>query len=470
MRTRVWSVALLGALLVWSSTEASAQRLSPRSRPTYGQANLRAGFMPDPHIMSGQMGGPIQANQLNGSCRGYISAAPNHVVVTRTGFRNIRFAVNATSDSTLVVMLPNGQLVCDDDGGSGLNPLVSTSSPPGRIAIWIGAYTQSYNGRPYNIGVSELNIGTDRIPPPGQGGGVVVRPNPGTGGGMAGGFNPRLPPAHGSVSLRSGFMPDPHVVSGHAGGPQSSASASGLRGQGTCRGHYSPQPSHVLMSPTGFRQIRFIVNSGIDTTMVVQLPNGQILCDDDGGSGLNPMITTASPPGAIRVWVGVYGSTSRNGPYNIGFSELSSVSTNNIPTPGGGGGTVVTPTPRPQTPAQVVQLTVGIPTTLLGPAMTDTVVATWNPRGGPPTQVQLAGTTVMAGSTRLETIPGSLRDPTVTVQQQRNGNLVVRAEQPPAGRGDRGQTFLLHVAWRGRPVVIDRWSGNATQRGPRWSR
>ncbi|MEZ4336688.1 MAG: hypothetical protein R3B82_08675, partial [Sandaracinaceae bacterium] len=233
------------------------------------------------------------------------------------------------------------------------------------------------------------------------------------------------------------------------------------------------QPSHVVMAPTGFRQIRFLVNSRVDTTLLVMLPNGQILCDDDGGEGLNPLITTTSPPGPIRVWVGGY-STSANGPYNIGFSELPQVTTNNVPPPGGmpgpgpgPGPVVVQPTPNP---AQVVQLTVGIPTTLLGPSMTDQIVANWSPRGGPPTPVQLQGVNVMAGNTRLESIPRTLRDPTVTVTQQRSGNLVIRAEQPPMGGGDRGQTFLLHVAWQGRPVVVDRWSGTAVERGPRWAR
>ena len=273
----------------------------------------------------------------------------------------------------------------------------------------------------------------------------------------------------GSVSLATGFMPDPHVLSGVSGG--GAASIRGNQINGACRGYYAPQPSHVLMSPTGFRQIRFVVNSGVDTTLLVMLPNGQIICDDDGGSGLNPLVTTASPPGAIRVWVGIY-SQNRSGQYNIGFSELGNVTTANIPAPGGGG--VVVQPQMPQQPpppvATVVQLTAGIPTTLLGPAMTDQIVANWSPRGGPPTQVRLQGTNVMAGSTRLEALPRTLRDPTVTVTQRRNGNLVIRAEQPPMGGGDRGQTFLLHVAWQGRPVVVDRWTGNATQRGPRWSR
>ncbi len=462
---KIWSVAIMGVLMVWSAAEASAQ-FSPRARPMFGQAQLRAGFMPDPHIMGGTMGGPVRANELHTRCRGSISGPPNHVINSRTGFRNLRIIVNAPVDSTLVVMLPNGALECDDDGGSGMNPLVQTAVGPGRIAIWVGAYSAGNNGRPYSIGFSELqSVGTNNIPPPGAGG-VHPHPHPPQRPPMqAGGISPQMPPAFGSLSLRAGFMPDPHVVSGTAGGP--------IRGNTvnrSCRGYYSPQPSHVVMTPTGFRQFRVVVNSRTDTTLLVMLPNGQIACDDDGGSGSNPLVVTSSQAGPIRVWVGTY-SSGRSAPYNIGFSELQSVGTHNIPPPGAGGPGPVVVQPTPQMPvAQIVQLTVGIPTTLLGPAMTEQIIAGWAPGGGPPQQVRLQGVNVMVGNTRLESIPSTLRDPTVTVTQRRNGNIVIRAEQPPMGRGDRGQTFLLHVAWQGRPVVVDRWSGNATQRGPRWSR
>ena len=58
----------------------------------------------------------------------------------------------------------------------------------------------------------------------------------------------------------------------------------------------------------------------------------------------------------------------------------------------------------------------------------------------------------------------------VTVMQRPNGTLLVRAEQPPMGRGDRGEQMLLLVRWAGRPTIAERWSGTAVQRGPRWSR
>ncbi|HHH28409.1 MAG TPA: hypothetical protein ENK57_08700 [Polyangiaceae bacterium] len=462
MRAKIWSVGLLGMLMAWGAPESASAQFSPRARPAFGQARLRSGFMPDPQITEGRMGGPIQASQIQSGCRGYISAAPNHVISSSTGFRNLRILVHANSDSTLLVMLPNGRIVCDDDGGAGLNPIVQASVGRGRIAIWVGAYSAQAAGATYSIGYSEMgNVGTNNIPLPGQAARPVAPPP------AAAGLAPQAPPAFGAVSLRSGFMPDPHLLAGTAGGP-----IQGNQISGGCRGYYSPQPSHVLMAPTGFRQIRFVVNGGGDTTLLVMLPDGQIVCDDDGGSGANPLVQTTSRPGSIRVWVGTY-SRGRTINYNIGFSEMGSVGTNQIPAPGRGA-VASPPRPGPVAPpvaaAEVVNLTVGIPTTLFGPAMTDRIVASWTPRGAGATPVTLQGANVMVGNTRIESLPSTLRDPTVTVTQRRNGNLVIRAEQPPMGRGDRGQTFLLHVAWQGRAVIVDRWSGNATQRGPRWSR
>lgn len=462
MRGNVWKVATIGALVgLWmlGPSVASAQ-FAPNARPVFGAARLQAGFMPDPHVMSGTIGGPVQANQINGGCRGYISGPPSHIVRSRSGFRNIRFVVNSRSDSTLVVMLPNGAIVCNDDGGSGMNPLVEAAVGRGRIAIWVGSYSRSNVGTPYSIGITELgHITANNI---GGGGGVVVAPRQPPM--QAGGIQPQMPPSHGTISLRAGFMPDPHVVSGQAGGP-----ISGRQVNGSCRGHYTPNPNHVLMAPTGFRQIRFVVNSGFDTTLLVMLPNGRIVCDDDGGRGSNPLIATTSSRGPIRVWVGSY-SSNRHGPYNIGFSELGHVGTNNIPAPGAGGGVVVARPPPVVAPADIVQMMVSIPVTLMGPGMPGNTVALWNPRGGRPTQISLQGVNVMAGGQRIESIPSTLRDPVVTVVQQRRGALIIRAEQPPTGRRDRGQQFLMRVQWRGRPVVTDRWNGTATQRGPRWSR
>lgn len=458
-------IAALSAVCAWAVTAGAEAQFQPMARPRHGLADLQSGFMPDPHVMQGVMGGNVVASQFGGNCRGSIFPQPSHVIRSRTGFRMIRFVVSAAADSTLMVMLPNGQILCDDDSGGSLNPLIQTPSPPGDIRVWVGVYSDSAQNQPYTIGFTELSHITHqnlaaggRPPPPGY-----PPPPP------MSGINPNAQPAYGTVSLRAGFMPDPHVVAGHAGGTIQASNV-----DGSCRGWITPQPNHVLMSSTGFRNLRFAVSSGIDTTLVIMLPNGQFACDDDGGdSGMNPLVSVSAPPGPIRIWVGSY-SQGQTGPYNIGFSELAHVDTSAIPPPGGQ--VIVRPPPPgnnfppPQPQGELVQMSVGIPVTLIGPGMDANTIAVWSPPSGPPTQVRYQGRAVVVGSAQITQVPPSMSDPIVTVVQLRNGGLVIRAEQPPAGRGDRGQALVILVRHEGQPRVAEQWTGTAVQRAPRWSR
>jgi hypothetical protein len=460
----------LGLLLAFGAPLAvpgtAGAQINPGGRALYGQVQLQRGFMPDPRILSGNAGGPIEARSFNPSCRGYVTSQPSHVIRSPSGFANLRIVVRSNpTDTTLMVMLPNGQVLCDDDGGEGFNPLVTLSSPGGPIRIWVGTYSSSGVGGAYTIGFTEYgHVTASSLGAPS---GPVLPPV--MGGGTPGGLNGMAPAMFGTMSLSRGFMPDPAIAQGSvAGGPIRGSSV-----QSGCRGHYQPNPSHVIQSGTGFSSLRLLVRASVDTTLLVQLPNGQILCDDDGGSGLNPLITASSPPGAIRVWVGAY-SSSGSGAYTFGVSELGSVTTERLPMPGGGPGVVVRPPTRPPVvvppqPQDIVRMQIRIPVTLFGPGMPGGTVAVWQPRGGPEVQVTLAGRRLMVMGQVIETVPPVLRDPIITVTQQRDGRMVVLAEQPP-NAGDAGQRFALRVSWSGRPVIDDRWAGTFQQRPPRWAR
>lgn len=470
MRGKLGWLVALGALVgVHGVAEVASAQFGPQASPLYGFAHLQSGFVPDPHIMRGVMGGSVEARQFSPTCRGVVNPQPSHVIRTGSGFRNLRFVVSGQSDSTLMVMLPNGAVLCDDDSGEGLNPLIAVATPPGEIRVWVGVYSSRNSGQPYTIGITELphinasNLGMGGpgpMPPP-------VAPPP------VAAVNPNLPPAFGSVSLRSGFVPDPHVVAGRAGGP---IAASVI--DRSCRGYVSQQPNHVLMSQSGFRQLRMLVNSSADTTLVVMAPNGQVYCNDDGGSGLNPVVSMSTGPGPIRIWVGTYSGSAAGAAYNIGFSEMGHVSTQNIPPPGTYAPQVqvqpIAPPPPPIQPpppvASVVQMQVSIPVTLLGPGLDPGTVALWEAGGRSGTQVTLMGSNIMIGGVSVVSLPPSMREPVVTVMQQRNGRLVVRAEQAPMARGDRGETMIVLVGWRGRPVIEEQWTGRFGQRGPRWAR
>jgi len=137
----------------------------------YGAIEMTDGARPDPMVLQGNFGGPVQASSINGSCRGWISGPPSHIINARSGFRNLRFVGRADSDTTLVVRYPDGHFQCDDDSGGAANPLVEGPTGPGQILVWIGAYSNGNSG-PYMLGVTTVpginysNLGSPVIAPP----------------------------------------------------------------------------------------------------------------------------------------------------------------------------------------------------------------------------------------------------------------------------------------------------------------
>ncbi len=126
------------------------------------------------------------------------------------------------------------------------------------------------------------------------------------GGGFVATFpNPNLPSNYGSGSLSGGFTTSVSVVSGGA----IDASVVGPN----CRGFISTASDYTLNFTTfvggpGLVPLVISTSSGSDTTLVVYGPNGNWMCDDDSGPGLNARIQLNNPaPGAYKIWVGSYG-------------------------------------------------------------------------------------------------------------------------------------------------------------------
>ena len=70
---------------------ATAQNYS--LNPTYGVANLSAGFTPDPYVVNVQSGGSINAANLSPSCRGYIADAEGSLAQTGDDLLKMRVPV-----------------------------------------------------------------------------------------------------------------------------------------------------------------------------------------------------------------------------------------------------------------------------------------------------------------------------------------------------------------------------------------
>jgi len=126
-----------------------------------------------------------------------------------------------------------------------------------------------------------------------------------------------LDPTYGNVRLAAGFLPDPHTVSLTAGGGIAVS-------MGECSyGYVATAPDvDFYYSGNGSNNLYIYARSGSDTTILVNQPNGNWLCNDDGfSSSTNPLVyINGAPSGLYNIWVGTY--ASRTAPATLYISEI----------------------------------------------------------------------------------------------------------------------------------------------------
>lgn len=114
----------------------------------------------------------------------------------------------------------------------------------------------------------------------------------------------------GQFKLSSGFSPEAGQVSGRTGGTYSLSSiANSDRNKKPCIGYGSQTPDHIMVLESKFPKLSVAVNSGKDTTLVIQGPNNLILCGDDTktSKGVSKDASVEAinlQPGQYRVWIG----------------------------------------------------------------------------------------------------------------------------------------------------------------------
>ena len=269
------------------------------ANPTYGTRYLSAGFQPDPQSIGVQAGGSDAASAVASGCSGSINfAAPDANLIYTAGRYQFGIYAISDSDTTLVVNAPDGRWYCDDDGGDGLNPRIDFASPmSGTYNVWVGTYGGGTAGATL--------YATEAVG--------------GSGGGQIGGIlNARAAPRYGTRYLSAGFIPDPDRSSVQAGGGFA-ASALG----GNCTGYISPDAPDLNVQYTpGSSPLSIYVESGRDTTLVVQQPDGTLLCNDDF-RGTDPAVEIRFPmAGTYHVWVGTYAS-GPTAPATVSVSEYA---------------------------------------------------------------------------------------------------------------------------------------------------
>ena len=244
-------------------------------------------------------GGPIDVSALGigTACGGHATAAPDFEMFLTAGSSQIRVffvADTAGEDSTLIVNTPDGDWICDDDYGAGLNPMLELApAEAGTYDIWIGSYSADENvwGTLY---ITELNYTPDSLL---------------DGGSVSGGdgLDYTLESNFGDVELGPGFWPDPHTVDVVSGG---SIDVSALGIGTSCRGYATAAPDFELYLTGSFSELRVYFEAdspGDDTTLIINTPDGEWLCDDDSGGSFDPLLEfEPAAAGYYDIWIGSY--------------------------------------------------------------------------------------------------------------------------------------------------------------------
>lgn len=117
----------------------------------------------------------------------------------------------------------------------------------------------------------------------------------------------------GSITIRSGFRPDPQELRGISGGEVAAMDKVGVRETptGACLGFVDEHPDHRLKLNSFFNYLKLAVESKGDTVLVVRGPGG-VWCNDDS-QNQNPVIAGEWKAGDYEVWVG---SRNRDSFYN----------------------------------------------------------------------------------------------------------------------------------------------------------
>lgn len=139
---------LAKASVVVTGTLLSALALSqdPALSPNFGSIDLEAGFLPDPHLIELAAGGDIYAGNIDFSCSGYVSEAPDYRLNYVADGQGLGIYTNADIDTTLLINTPSGEWLCNDDHYNleNLNAGFYFEEPQaGEYNIWVGVYEES---------------------------------------------------------------------------------------------------------------------------------------------------------------------------------------------------------------------------------------------------------------------------------------------------------------------------------------
>ncbi len=120
-----------------------SQKLDYSASANYGEANLSAGFSPDPYSVGMTTGGPVDVSYLGSSCTGFASVHPDlRINFSGGGSPLLRiYFTGSSGDAAMVVNDPYGNFYCVDDSFGTVNPTIDFNNPAGgSYEVWTVSY------------------------------------------------------------------------------------------------------------------------------------------------------------------------------------------------------------------------------------------------------------------------------------------------------------------------------------------
>lgn len=288
------SSALAFTMVVAPVAALAQSQVNVSGTPHFGEVRLEANFTPDPHVVTIQPGGHIEASSVSNGCVGQISASPDYRLRYTAGSYPLTISAVSEVDTTLVVNGPDGRWTCDDDSGGDFDPKVTFGSPrSGVYDIWVGTYQNGGGRVQAHLAISEVGASAN------DGGEYSDYDD------VSGGANLvdlSADALYGTINLRGNFSGDPRTIDVVAGGPISASDvATG------CSGYVSRAPDVKLRFDGGSLPLTIGARSSGDMTLMINGPDGRWYCDDDSGGNLDPSFTFDPPQsGVYDIWIGSF--------------------------------------------------------------------------------------------------------------------------------------------------------------------
>ena len=128
----------------WGETGLRLNRaadVARKARSALATLDLSSGFVLDPTFISVNGGGEVDSSLLSPDCKGYINRQPVATVKYAGSAQQVRTFFYSDGDPTLLVLTPDGKVLCNDNAGPQLlDPFIALDNPvAGDYRVWVGS-------------------------------------------------------------------------------------------------------------------------------------------------------------------------------------------------------------------------------------------------------------------------------------------------------------------------------------------